>query len=346
MPVWLGGWRYEHGHPMAALDISNEAVKRLYGIGDHQPLAMAERLQAVKLRGHKGRVEGWRPCSCPAARPGGRDQTAAGTAALTAAKWRTADALVKWRSRDKEHRRDDYPAIALEAYKAAQSPRQVIKAMELIRQAHDRTSTPAKFTALVSAELSVLPADSSSELLGYLRYHEDASLLHKAARRRPWAPSPSVAEMRSRNEVLPSKVYNFAFALKAAGRFSEAADELDEIIETLKFLREKDRLPEPDIDYNASCWSPNVGRSRANTISHCVNTTAWPRMPLRTAVTCAPRTLCGRRRSCSRSWAEARKRRNVSRSRTTLPQPEPPRSGAFSVAVKKPEPRGWPVCLA
>ena len=159
---------------------------------------------------------------------------------------------MKWRSRDKEHRRDDYPAIALEAYKAAQSPRQVIKAMELIRQAHDRTSTPAKFTALVSAELSVLPADSSSELLGYLRYHRGCQ---PAAEGRPAQAvddiAYSVAEMRSRNEVLPSKVYNFAFALKAACWFSEAADELDEIIETLKFLREKDRLPEPDIDYNA-----------------------------------------------------------------------------------------------
>ena len=80
--------------PDGGMDILNQAVKRLYGIGDHQPLAMAERLQAVKLRGHKGRVEGWEALlSALRHAQAAAHQTAAGTAALTAAKWRTADAL-------------------------------------------------------------------------------------------------------------------------------------------------------------------------------------------------------------------------------------------------------------
>ena len=237
---WLGAWHSDHGDTAQGAAILTQALAPLREAGDHRSLAAAERLYALDLRRREDRAAAW-PALLGAlehAQAVG-DPLATGRVALTAARWRNADA---------PRPSTDYALMAKDAFSAAQAPAGVVRALELARLGYRKAGTAGPFLTLINAELARLPPQPPAQLLGYLRLRRGLGLV--AVGRSADAVDDlafGVAEARTRYTENPEDVFHLAVALHGVGRKREAAEKLSGVTSWLDNLSGPGTSGEPDL---------------------------------------------------------------------------------------------------
>jgi hypothetical protein len=236
---WLGAWHGEYGNAAQGAAILTQALTPLREAGDHRSLAVAERLYALDVRRREDRAAAW-PALLVAlqhAQAAG-DPLVTGRVALTAARWRNADA---------PRPSTDYALMAKDAFSAAQAPAGVVRALELARLGYRKAGTAGPFLTLINAELARLP-QPPARLLGYLRLRRGLGLV--AVGRSADAVDDlafGVAEARTRYTENPEDVFHLAVALHGVGRRREAAEELSGVTSWLDNFSGPGTSGEPDL---------------------------------------------------------------------------------------------------
>ncbi|MGP3920229.1 hypothetical protein [Nonomuraea sp. 10N515B] len=238
----LGNWlcdqdRFHEGLPMVTW-----AMGELRRTGRHELIARGELLHARSLS-WAGKV----PKAYQALANGVRhalacgDPILIGSLALTEGLWREFD-------RFPPAQVIGLADTARQAFAAAGSPGQLVRAFELRRRNHERAGAPHHFTDLVEQELATLPPSAPAQLRGYLRYRRGVALvLSGRAADALDDLIDGVGEARSRDADTAEQGYQLAVAYRAAGRAEDAMETAADVATWLDHLRELGELAEPDM---------------------------------------------------------------------------------------------------
>ena len=252
---WLGSWLTENDRVADGLPIVSWAMHELSRTGDHHAIATGELEHAralVRAREDKKAYQALARATEHAAAAG--DPVLIGSIALVEALWRDYDRFPPARVLS-------LATTARDAFAAAGSPGQQVRAYEQIRRTHERAGSPAHFADLVERDLATLPPTAPGQVRGYLRYRRGVALIDAG---RPADALEDmiegVGEARSRDDDTAEQGYQLAVAYRAAGRVEEVVQTADEIATWLDRLREHGALDQPDMaDWNRVLLAEGYG---------------------------------------------------------------------------------------